>query len=211
VVVSIADTGCGMTSEVQRRLFTPFLTTKPVGVGTGLGLSICQRLVTSMGGQIEFWSEVDRGTVFRVLLPIARFNEEPVPVKAVAVERASRRGRVLVIDDEVLIAQTIGRILGANHEVLAVDNAHEALSKFRSGERFDVIFCDLMMPQVTGMDLHVELSRIDVDQAAKVVFMTGGAFTERARDFLASVPNPRIDKPFEIEGIRSLVSELLKA
>jgi CheY-like chemotaxis protein len=94
--------------------------------------------------------------------------------------------------------------------VQAVDSAQEALTMFRAGERFDVIFCDLMMPQITGMDLHAELSRIDPDQAAKVVFMTGGAFTARARDFLASVPNPRIHKPFQIQGIRSLVSELLR-
>jgi PAS domain S-box-containing protein len=218
VVIRITDTGCGMTAELQQRLFTPFLTTKPVGAGTGLGLSICQRLITSMRGQIEFSSAVGKGTVFRVLLPIsplaieveADWEAESMAVATVAAAPTSRRGKVLVIDDEMVIAQTVGRILGATHQVLAIDSAQQALALFRSGERFDVVFCDLMMPQMTGMDLHAELSKIDPDQADKVVFMTGGAFTSRARQFLDTVPNPRINKPFQIQGIRSLVSELLR-
>jgi signal transduction histidine kinase len=71
VVVAITDTGAGISKDVQHRLFTPFFTTKPVGVGTGLGLSICHRLVTAMNGTIDFSSELGRGTTFRVSLPMA--------------------------------------------------------------------------------------------------------------------------------------------
>jgi PAS domain S-box-containing protein len=211
VTISIADTGSGMTAEVQHRLFTPFLTTKPVGVGTGLGLSICHRLVTTMGGALAFSSEVGRGTVFRVVLPIAQPRAKAERVAPVMTPPAvSRRGRVLVIDDEVVLAHTVRRILGESHDVVPIDSAQEALVLFRSGQRFDVIFCDLMMPQVSGMDLHAELSRIEPDQAQKMVFMTGGAFTPRARDFLATVSNRRIEKPFNIQGMRSLVADLLR-
>ena len=210
VIISIADTGCGMSAQVRHRLFTPFLTTKPVGEGTGLGLSICHRLITTMGGTIEFSSEVGKGTVFRVVLPTAPLATQVEPLAPVTTPPvASRRGRVLVIDDELVIAQTVGRILGELHDVLPVGSAQQALALLRSGQQFDVIFCDLMMPQVSGMDLHAELSRTDPGQAAKLVFMTGGVFTARARVFLASVPNPRVEKPFDIPGLRSLVAGLL--
>jgi CheY-like chemotaxis protein len=78
-----------------------------------------------------------------------------------------------------------------------------------AGARFDVILCDLMMPRMTGMELHGELSRTAPDQAARIVFMTGGAFTARARDFLSTIANARVDKPFDAAGLRSVVTGAL--
>ena len=78
------------------------------------------------------------------------------------------------------------------------------------GQRFDVILCDLMMPDVTGMDFYQELYVLDPDQAGKVMFMTGGAYSDRAREFLARVPNMRIDKPFDIGQLRAMVRARVK-
>ena len=205
VVIEVRDTGTGIPKELLTRIFDPFFTTKPVGVGTGLGLSLCHRMVTDLGGEIEVESVVDEGTVFRVTLPVARSEPQraasPAPVEAVA-----HRARVLVVDDELAIGRALSRSLGRHHEVVFLTSSREALTRITAGERFDVIFSDLMMPDVTGMDLYEELLRIAPDQAKRMVFVTGGAFTERACEFLDAVPNARVDKPFVVANILAIIA-----
>jgi len=211
VVVEVRDTGAGIPNSVIPRIFDPFFTTKPVGVGTGLGLAISRSIVTALGGQLVVESQVGRGTVFRTVLPVAKDNAVEVPpAPAPTPSTPGRRGRILVVDDEPMMGTVIGRILSAEHEVLAVTSARDALGRISKGERFDVILCDLMMPDVTGMDLHAELERLVPEQAERMVFMTGGAFTVRAREFLDKAPNPRVEKPFDSGSLRSLVNGLLQ-
>jgi CheY-like chemotaxis protein/anti-sigma regulatory factor (Ser/Thr protein kinase) len=209
VLVAISDTGSGIAPELQKRLFTPFVTTKPAGVGTGLGLSICHRIVTSLGGSIEFESEVGRGTTFRVYLPVTARAVSSVPPKLVANDVPARSAQILLIDDDEMVAHVVRRALMPEHSVLIVNSAEAALGLFRRGDRFDVVMCDLMMPQVTGMELFRALQVLDPHQAKRVVFMTGGAFTPSARAFLDSVPNGRLEKPFEIAALRRLVNQQL--
>jgi PAS domain S-box-containing protein len=209
VFVSVSDTGSGMPKTVQARLFTPFFTTKPAGVGTGLGLSICHRIVSSVGGQISVESEPGKGSEFRVTLLPSKADTVP-PRDAPRREKPStRRASVLVIDDEPLITQVVKRTLGREHDVCAHNSAEDALARIQGGERFDVILCDLMMPQVTGMDFFAQLTELDPAQAAKVVFLSGGAFTARAREFLENVRNPRVEKPIDAAGLRALVHEMV--
>jgi PAS domain S-box-containing protein len=210
VVIGIRDSGCGIPPEVQRRLFTPFFTTKPVGVGTGLGLAISHRIVTGMNGTITFESEVGKGTEFRITLPVAPASAQPITQRVTTAKLASRRGRVLVIDDEESLGHAIRRYLAQEHEVEAVTSARVALDLLAGGARYDVILCDLMMPQITGMELHDSVARLDASQAAKIVFVTGGAFTESARTFFETTPNPRIEKPFDLKALRHLVNELIQ-
>ncbi len=210
VVIEIADTGVGMAPELLDRLFTPFFTTKPLGVGTGLGLSICQRIVTRLGGSIDVNSTVGEGSVFRVTLPPADVAvAEQVPQIALDVT-ANRRCRILVVDDEPIIAKAVQRALSQEHEVVTIGNAIEALHRIGAGERFDVILADLMMPQMTGMDLYSELSRIAPEQASAMIFLTGGAFTTRARSFLDATPNQRVEKPFDIRHLRALINDRIR-
>src|SRR5690606_29490572 len=131
-----------------------FFTTKPPGVGTGLGLTICQRLINGVGGSISVDSQLGRGTTFRVRLPSAPEGEPGVGPAATPLPVAGRRGRVLVIDDEVMIGNAIGRALRGDHDVTSLTSASEALARIRGGERFDAIICDLMMPVMTGMEFH---------------------------------------------------------
>ena len=210
VVIAIRDTGSGIPPEVQRRLFTPFFTTKPVGVGTGLGLAISHRIVTAMGGTITFDSEVGKGTEFRITLPVAGPQVPAVTTKLPLAKSAVRRGRVLVIDDEESLGQAIRRYLAQDHDVEAVTSARVALDLLAGGARYDVILCDLMMPQITGMEMHGTVQRIDPQQAERIVFVTGGAFTESARVFFETTPNPRIEKPFDLKTLRHLVNELIQ-
>ena len=210
VVVEVTDTGPGIPPDVLKRLFTPFVTTKPVGVGTGLGLSICHRLVTELGGRIDVETAVGSGTTFRVSLPVATEAadvarpEAPKPATATP----ARRGRILVIDDEPLIAKAVTRALTA-HDVVARTRAREALDLIAAGEHFDVILCDLMMPEMTGMDFHAELGAAHPQLLTRVWFLSGGAFSERAREFLDSLGDRFLEKPFDPERLRAFIAERL--
>jgi PAS domain S-box-containing protein len=208
VRVEISDTGHGMPPEVKARLFTPFFTTKPAGVGTGLGLAICKRLLVAIGGEIAVDSEVGKGTTFAVTLPaVPAATAVGRDAAAPAVPQARRRGRVLVVDDESAIGAYAQRALGREHDVVALTDAAEAVRRIAGGERFDVILCDLMMPTVTGLDLHTELATIAPDQAAAIVFITGGVFTPRTSAALNRLTNPRLEKPFDLETLRRLVND----
>jgi signal transduction histidine kinase len=209
VVVEIRDSGPGIPEAVRGRIFDPFFTTKPMGEGTGLGLAICHRIVTALGGQIQVETQMGKGTVVRTILPIAADTAVHTPPPVIpAVPK--RRGKILVVDDEAALGTALRRALSTEHDVMAVTSAQEAILKVADGERFDVIFCDLMMPEVTGMDLHATLTRLAPDQAEKVVFMTGGAFTSRAQEFFDQVINLRVEKPFDIANLRALVHGLLR-
>jgi PAS domain S-box-containing protein len=204
VVVEIEDTGTGIAPELLGRIFDPFFTTKPVGVGTGLGLSICHGIVTSLGGDIQVESEPGRGSLFRVRLPAAHDREVPATAGALA-----PRGRILVVDDEPMVGRAISRILGAQHEVIVVTSGEAALARLRAGPEVDLVLCDLMMPGLSGMDLFEQTRQAVPATSTRFVFLTGGAFTDRTREFLERVPNPRLDKPFDPDGLRRAVAGLL--
>ena len=91
------------------------------------------------------------------------------------------------------------------HRVTVVTRAREALARIGAGEHFDVILCDVMMPELTGMDFHALLREARPDPADQVIFLSGGAFTQRAREFFEKVPNPRVDKPIDAAKLRGLV------
>lgn len=210
ILVQIKDTGTGMSPQVINKLFTPFFTTKPVGVGTGLGLSICHRIISALGGEISVESEVGRGTIFSVILP--RATSALASAAARPEEKsAARRARVLVVDDEKMILDLVKRTLARDHDVTTESNASRILQRIIGGERFDVILCDLMMPDMTGMDFFAELSRHAPDQASRMIFLTAGAFTARAREFLDASERPWIEKPFDTAFLRTLLNEQLES
>ncbi|HYO55426.1 two-component regulator propeller domain-containing protein [Archangium sp.] len=210
VVVAVSDTGVGIPPEVLSRIFEPFFTTKPVGVGTGLGLSICHSYVQAMGGDIRVRSEVGRGTTFEVVLRSAL--EDPPAVRAersTASQGKGSRGRLMVIDDEPLLLAALSRTLAPEHEVVAFTGARQALERLRVGERYSLILCDVMMPEMTGLELYETLVREVPGQAERMVFLTGGAFTGAARAFLETTRRPCLDKPFEPEVLRARIHVLL--
>lgn len=212
VVVRVADTGEGIPHELQSRVFTPMLSSKPRGGVRALGLSVCKRIVTELGGEISFKSEPGQGTEFSVVLPASQFVEiqpQPLVVSAPA-PAALRRGRILVIDDEPAVAAAMKRVLSPEHDITVVDSGARALELIQSGTPFDAIFCDVLMPQMSGIDLYEKIKTMLPDQAKRFVFVTGGSFTARAQDFLDNVPNPHIEKPFNIGTLRSLIAKSLR-
>lgn len=210
VIIEVSDTGAGIPPQIIGRIFDAFFTTKAVGVGTGLGLAICQRIVTDMGGTLTVESELGKGTTFRVSVPIARRKELDVVPPTPQLPVAGRRGRILVVDDEELVLRSVRRILSHEHEVVAMNSAEDALAMCAAGEKFDLILCDLMMPDMTGMDFHQELSRVSPEQAERMIFITGGAFTEKARAFLSETPREHIEKPFYSANLRAIVQRYMR-
>lgn len=196
VAVSISDTGSGIAPEKLGKIFDPFFTTKPTGVGTGLGLSICRNITESMGGRIEVESELGAGATFTVTL---RQSQEAfvTPPRAAAPTTVSRSLKVLVVDDDVPVARSLGRLLKPRHQVTLAASGRQALSLLE-GSEYDVIFCDVMMPEMTGMELYKAVSRKNAKLSSRFVFITGGPFTPEARELFDEVTsnNPWLQKPF---------------
>ncbi len=204
-VVEIQDNGVGIPRELIGRVFDPFFTTKAVGQGTGLGLSICHGIVRSLGGDITVRSEVGKGSTFVVALP----PTVDVPRKRSVSEPPSHghvvRGKVLVIDDDLMFSTSLRRLLSSQHAVTVVNSGREARVRLQDGEKFDAILCDLMMPEVTGAELHAELAVLDRELADRMIFITGGAFSPASQRFLESISNLCFEKPCDISELREAV------
>ena len=213
VFIEVSDTGKGIAPQHQAKIFRPFFTTKKKGLGTGLGLSICKRIIEDSGGTISFTSEVKKGTKFKIRLPRmpsgwAENNEmetDQTPVEA------SIRGRILVVDDEAGIRSSIARLLKKDHEIVTVSSGIEGRSLLKKDKGFDLILCDLMMPEMSGMELHEWLTGYDEELAQRVVFITGGAFTTGASEYLAKVGNTWVEKPFDTIAFRKMTNEMVAA
>jgi CheY-like chemotaxis protein len=209
VQFEVHDTGVGIAPEVLPRIFDPFFTTKSVGAGTGLGLAICHTIVIALGGRIELESSPGHGTTARVTLTAATSELDETTEESSAERPAGKRGRILVVDDEPLLAKMIAAMLAPEHDVTCETSARAALARLRAGERFDAIVCDLMMPQITGMELYETLLDFAPAQAQSMLFLTGGAFTPRARAFLERLSGAVLDKPVESNTLTARVRGLV--
>jgi len=121
----------------------------------------------------------------------------------------ARRGRLLIIDDEVVFSGSRRRLFSNEHDVTVINRGREALDQLRAGQRYDAILCDLVMPEVTGIELHLELQRIAPDQAECMIFLTGGAFSEKSQQFLDGIANRWFEKPCNLEQLRTAVREIV--
>jgi PAS domain S-box-containing protein len=198
-VLEVSDNGTGISEQDVKHIFEPFFTTKAAEAGTGLGLAISRDIATKLGGEIEVESALGRGTTLRVLLPPSQTTERaskpsPSPVRGL---------RLLVIDDEPSLGRLVAAVLD-NCNVTVETSARAALARLRAGEAFDRILCDVMMPDLSGMDFYEQLAPA---LRPRVVFISGGAFTERSRRFIDSVPNRKLDKPFSVQQLLAVLAD----
>ena len=209
--LEIEDTGCGIAKEHLARVFDPFFTTKPVGVGTGLGLSIAHRIVRELEGEIRIESVHGQGTRVLLTLPAAPMPASIVPpqesIPPLSTDRF--RARVLVIDDEPAILRAFRRVL-FSHDVSIAASGLEALQKLGENAPFDVIFCDVMMPEMSGVEVYQRIRERFPGQEHRLVFMTGGAFAEPAAHFIEETANPKLKKPFTGSSLRGLVASMVR-
>jgi PAS domain S-box-containing protein len=205
VVVEIRDTGGGISSRDMPRIFEPFFTTKPVGIGTGLGLFICQTIVSALDGEITVDSREGTGTTARVTLPAIGAAQ---PVAREEARSAGPRSRILVIDDEEKIGAAIARALEHEHDIESTTSPARALERLAGGEEFDLILCDVLMPEMSGMELFTRLCEVAPAQASRVVFVTAGARSPTVRAFLDGMTNRYLEKPVDLARIEALIREM---
>ena len=213
VWIEVADTGRGILPEHLGRLFDPFFTTKASGLGSGLGLSICANIVRAHGGRIDVVSAPGGGSRFTVCLPESDMMDapKPEPIPPSLSPIPAHRARILVVDDERAMRTTLAALLSDRYDVLTADSGASAIGTLKKDRAFDAVLCDLMMPEVSGVDVYAWMQAEAPELAEKVVFMTGGAFTPRARELLDRVPNRHVEKPFELGELSAALERVTRS
>lgn len=234
VRISICDNGFGIAHEHLAHIFDPFFTTRAQRGGTGLGLFIARGIVEAHGGTLEVKSECGRGTTVEVLLPVAQPSSglsEPLtgvrprplapaarsaPLAAPSKRRHGgdgaqrRRLSLLLVDDEPRFLDSLRLALDDVHAVETRQKARDALALIEAEpKRYDVVLCDLAMPELDGMAFYVQMKALGVEN--RFVLMTGGAFTATAAAFLKSGECPSINKPFLIDELLTLLDDVTQS
>jgi two-component system cell cycle sensor histidine kinase/response regulator CckA len=208
VLLTVSDTGSGMTPEVQARLFEPFFTTKEVGKGTGLGLATVHGIVLRSGGSVDVYSEVGAGTSFKVYFPRADAARMVAEVPAPVTRPRAGTQTVLVVEDAEGLRELVTRLLKRlGYIVLVAANADEALRLFEANASIDVLLTDVVMPGASGADLSRQL--LEIRPTLKVIYMSG--YTDEAI-VQHGVLNPGIallNKPFTSEALGRKIREVL--
>lgn len=204
VFVDISDTGEGMHKDVKKRIFDPFYSTKGV-TGTGLGMSMAYGIITRHGGKIEVESEVGKGSTFKLQFPIAtktvRSIVSPEPEQAIK----NKDLRILVVDDEEVICNILDKFLSkAGHKVKTVDNGADAIELMKR-EEFDLVLCDLAMPNVIGYDVIKALN--DLEKRPKIGIITGWGEKLKAIDGEGMKIDFIFKKPFNLSMLTKHIND----
>jgi len=208
VVLEVADTGTGMSDEVQRHAFEPFFTTKAQGDGTGLGLATVYAVAKRHGGSVDLWSEVGTGSRFRVLLPQSeKHGEATAPHLPVATQRPPRLRVLLAENDWSVRKVTLQFLTAAGHDVVTVRDGDEAVSRIKSdAAAFDLLVLDAILPNVNGPEVYREFRLLS---KAPVLFVTGHDF-----NVLQALPYDRsrgvLYKPFRASELSAAISNLVR-
>ena len=208
VVLTVSDTGTGMTEDIQRQVFDPFFTTKEVGKGTGLGLSICYGIVKQSGGHIEALSTLGQGASFRVYLARIAESAGPEPNLEGLIERPQGTETILLVEDTAPVRHLAARVLRENgYCVLEAANGEEAVRVAQDfpSSRIDLLLTDLVMPQMGGLQL---VDSFRVSNPGTKILVTSGYAHETSEGNLD--PNiPFLRKPYLPATLVSKVREVL--
>jgi len=206
VVAEGADNGKGIAEHDRARLFEPFSTTRGATTGTGLGLWISRELLRRHGGDIEAVGGAERGAPFRVSLPLERAAAQAPAAPA----PARRRPRVLFVDAEEQILRSYKRAFEAAYEVELADSGRRALELLLAGGAFDAEVCDLMMPDLNGMQVFEGAVRARPALAPAFVFVTGSSYHPEVSSFMATASNPVLEKPTSSAALREAIGKVLE-
>jgi len=209
VRAEVDDAGPGIPPERLGRIFDPFFTTKPSGEGTGLGLSLSIGIVEAHGGRMEVENLPGSGARFTVTLPI---GEKTEPVETPVIEpptTASRRARILIVDDEEPLREILSEILGAlGHEVENVATGRESIASLQR-QAFDLVILDLRLPDIDGKEVWQWILSRDPDLSSRVVFITGDIMSTDTEEFLRTAERPVLTKPLSMEQVQRVVLEVM--
>ncbi|MCJ8499951.1 hybrid sensor histidine kinase/response regulator [Desulfatitalea alkaliphila] len=209
VLLSISDTGHGMTPEVKQHMFEPFFTTKQKGHGTGLGMAMAYGLIKNHRGHINCESVPGQGTTFNIYLPAIK---EPVPPPREEIEPAIARGRgetVLVVDDELFLRDLTRDMLSLHgYDVLLAESGEAGLALFKAHkERIALVILDLIMPGMGGKQCLVEIMKID--PRTKVLIASGFAMDAPTGDTILSKAAGFIQKPYNMAKLLQTLNEVM--
>jgi len=209
VVVTVADEGTGIPTAVLSRVFDPFFTTKPTGKRTGLGLSVAQAIVRAAGGTLTLESKPGTGTTVTIELPIVTTRDDAFFVPPLAVVAPGARSlSVLIVDDDELVARSLKRLIGTDHEVVVCHDGHEAVEVLERRRDFDLVISDLTMPGMSGAELYSHVEQRWPGFEKRFVILSGGACTESGRRLLARPSIRRLDKPLDMIAFRELLDRV---
>jgi PAS domain S-box-containing protein len=224
IVVRVSDTGVGIEPRLLPRIFDPFFKTKAASDGAGLGLAIAHNLVRRVGGDIRVTSELGEGSTFEVILPLGAATDAAtrapasatvraapaVPLAAATEEQGPSRGRVLIVDDEQALAKALARQLAERWDVDTVSTARDALAEL-SVHRYDVVACDLRMPDQSGPAIYEAVRARSPRQASRFIFTTGGSYGATDDEIHAraqATRRPILEKPFDGATFEALVARV---
>ena len=207
--MEIDDDGPGIPPEHLGRIFDPFFTTKVTGAGTGLGLSLAIGIVESHGGRLYAENLPHSGARFTVHLPVNEHAEAEAPAPPGPRVAAVAGGNVLVVEDEEPLREALTEILhGLGHRVVGATTGYEALGRLRE-RTWDLVMLDLRLPDVDGQAVWERALAPDPRLAGRVVFMTGDIMSAETQGFLDEARRPFLLKPFTMEEVGRVVSEVL--
>jgi len=211
VVIRVSDTGCGIPESERNDIFDAYYTTKKHGLGTGLGLAISRDIATLHKGSLDVESTVGTGTTFTLTLPVHTSLVAPTvdpPTKAKLPTTTTKgRQRVLLIDDEPLLLKSLARMLRSHHDVVTAIGGAAGIASLAEQE-FDVIICDVMMPEVDGLHVYEALKESYPELLSKLAYLSGGVFTDRMSEFLGTTQPRILDKPVTRDELLSAIAAL---
>ena len=209
VMIAVADTGCGMSPELISKAFDPFFTTKEVGKGTGLGLSQVYGFVRQSGGHVKIYAEPDLGSTVKIYLP--RYNsvvEENDPAPPLPVHRGAKNETILVVeDDDRVRALSVEALRELGYTVTEAPNPRDALRMFERGEKFSLLFTDIVMPEMSGREL-ADLVR-GLQTNIKVLYTTGYTRNAIVHNGILDAGTGLLTKPFSLEDLAFKVRKML--
>lgn len=208
VMLAVSDTGVGMDEETTRRVFEPFFTTKSVGRGTGLGLSTVYGIVKQSGGNIWVYSEVGRGSVFKIYLPEAKSESRVEPLEDSQRELHIGSETILLVEDEPAVRGLAREILEAcGYHVIEAADGVDAIEKFEATHHIDLLMTDVVMPRMGGRELSENI--LSKCPSAKVLFTSGYTDDAILRHGITDEGTNFLQKPFTFELLSSKVRSLL--
>ena len=212
VEITISDRGVGIAPALLPRIFEPFFAGKPLGRRGGTGLAIAKQIVHSAGGRIAIASRLHEGTTVTIILPRAQLpaNAAGAGTAAKGAPGPARRARILIVDDEDAIAASLRRSL-PGHAIETVPGAAAALRRLTEDPRFDVVLCDMMMPELTGPELYRRACEAHPVLRSRFIFMTGGAFVPGSGAIVATSGCCVLEKPFDRARLERAVQEVASA
>ncbi|RJP62055.1 MAG: response regulator [Candidatus Auribacter fodinae] len=208
LVLSVSDTGCGMSKEIQQRIFEPFFTTKKQGEGTGMGLAMVYGIVRNHGGSISVYSEPGEGSVFKLYFPVAPAAKETARANT-SEGIVSGSGTILIVDDEKFVREVACEMLQyIGYTVVSFSNAKEALEYYQEhADEIDLVLLDMVMPEINGKDCFDAMKKIN--PGVKAILSTGYGKDGKAQEILNNGASGYVQKPYMINQLSEEVARVI--